>query len=343
VEEGHKPSIIAGGPLWLQLQPDRIGALWQQLRRDLLDVEQDWQVWTTWYDDRLRGRPIHRERELVYVQIEQTLWDQGPAIVNAEIRRRIEELEPPQNGVVNFSITSGARASAGAVIVEHAAAVSLPPEPSPEIGPSLQVTERGLEIVSPASEEMFDEELQKVLHHRLRSLLTALKDATHRVANAHPALDHVISEYSDLIAQPFDKLDVASVWAVGTGLLAFRAAFANQASGTMTEPLEPGHLALLQQAAEIHGGFILGFPKGRELTDRADHARLSPEIIAQIAPSTRQILEGLARASNFVETRTRKFLAVVHENLVVHGWEVARTGTPPTRSPEIPSSHWARS
>jgi hypothetical protein len=29
----------------------------------------------------------------------------------------------------------------------------------------------------------------------------------------------------------------------------------------MTEPLEPGLLALLQQAAEIHGGFILGFQK----------------------------------------------------------------------------------
>jgi hypothetical protein len=71
----------------------------------------------------------------------------------------------------------------------------------------------------------------------------------------------VVSEYSDLIARPFDQLDVASLWAVGTGLLAFRAAFTNQPSGTMTEPLEPGLLALLQQAAEIHGGFILGFQK----------------------------------------------------------------------------------
>jgi len=146
------------------------------------------------------------------------------------------------------------------------------------------------------------------------------------VANAHPALDHIISEYSDLIARPFDQLDVASLWAVGTGLLAFRAAFTNQPSGTMTEPLEPGHLAMLQQAAEMHGGFILGFPKGWELTERADRTRLSPEIIAQIAPPARRILEGLARANDFVESRTRKFFAAVDESLIVHGWGTARIG-----------------
>jgi hypothetical protein len=34
----------------------------------------------------------------------------------------------------------------------------------------------------------------------------------------------------------------------------------------------------------------------------------------------------LARASDFVETSTRKFLAVVDESLFLHGWETARTG-----------------
>ena len=203
---------------------------------------------------------------------------------------------------------------------------SIPPEPSSEPGPVLQVTERGLEIIWQPIGTDFDETLQKALHERLRHLLLTLKDATSRVANAHPTLDHLVSEYSDLIAQPFDRLDIGSLWAVGTGLLAFRVAFANQSSGTMTEPLEPQHLALLQQAAEIHGGFILGFPKGRELTDRADQARMSPEIIAQIARPTHHILEGLAHAENVVELRTRKIFAALDESLTVHGWDVARIG-----------------
>jgi hypothetical protein len=52
-------------------------------------------VWTIWYDDRLAGRVRDEGRELAYVRIEEGLWNQGPAKVNAEIKRRIEELKPP--------------------------------------------------------------------------------------------------------------------------------------------------------------------------------------------------------------------------------------------------------
>ena len=299
VEDCWSVSEITGSQLWPQGQPELFQSLWLEMKTMLLAARQDWLVWIHWYDLRLAGRIREEVLELAYTQIDDDLWNQGPAIVNAEIKRRIEELER---------------------------VAPVPPEPSPELGPVLQVTERGLEIISQPSEGDFEEQLQKALYDRLRRLLPELTDATHRVANAHPALDHIISEYSDLIARPFDQLDVASLWAVGTGLLAFRAAFTNQPSGTMTEPLEPGHLAMLQQAAEMHGGFILGFPKGWELTERADRTRLSPEIIAQIAPPARRILEGLARANDFVESRTRKFFAAVDESLIVHGWGTARIG-----------------
>ena len=344
VEEGAAAAAIAGSQLWPQhlIGPEPLMSLWNEMEAALLAEKQDWMVWTTWYRDRLTGYVREEERELVYVLIEDDLWKQGPAIVNAEIKRRIEEFEPqhynlpiePSRIAIDTEGVGIGRIGIGHVgvgrpsigVAEPKPPTSFPPEPQPEPGPVLQVTEHGLEIISQPSEGDFDEELQKALHDRLRRLLPALTDATHRVANAHPSLDHIVSEYSDLIERPFDQLDVASLWAVGTGLLAFRSAFANQASGTMTEPLEPGHFALLQQAAEMHGGFILGFPKGRELTERADHARLSSEIIDQIAPPARRILDELARANDFVEIRTRKFLAAVDESLIVHGWETARIG-----------------
>ena len=65
------------------------------MRAALQDLKQDWQVWTIWYDDRLNGYPRSDERELAYVRIGEDLWGQGSAVVNAEIRRRIQELEPP--------------------------------------------------------------------------------------------------------------------------------------------------------------------------------------------------------------------------------------------------------
>jgi hypothetical protein len=55
IEEGKSASIIAGSPLWPQVQPDWVEVLWQELKQALLGVGQDWPVWITWYDDRLAG------------------------------------------------------------------------------------------------------------------------------------------------------------------------------------------------------------------------------------------------------------------------------------------------
>ena len=63
------------------------------MKAALLAAKEDWDVWIDWYEDRLAGRIRDEERELAYVQIKEALWDQGPAIVNAEIKWRIVELE----------------------------------------------------------------------------------------------------------------------------------------------------------------------------------------------------------------------------------------------------------
>jgi hypothetical protein len=109
-------------------------------------------------------------------------------------------------------------------------------------------------------------------------------------------------------------------------MFAFQTAFTKPKSGSMTEPLEPGHVAILQQAANMHGAFILGFPLGRELTERADRARLSHDIIAQISSAAHEILNKLAQSKKFVEAETRQFLKAIDEGSIVLGWETARTG-----------------
>jgi hypothetical protein len=303
------------------------------MKENLLARSEDWKVWTDWYDARLDGRRANETLEVARATIADEIWEQGPKVVNAEIKRLIEEHGGTTLPLEAGSFAVGAVTAAGSLeiarpVAEHATSSKEPEllEPSSEPGPVMQVTEKGLEVVPQPMGGDFDQDLQKNLHTRLQRLLPALAETTHKVGNAHPALDHVVSEYGALIAQPFEKLDVASVWAVGTGLLAFRQAFASQPNSTMTVPLEPGHLALLQQAAEVHGGFILGFPKGRELTDRADHARLSPEIVAQISRPTRYILTDLSLAKHFVESHTREFLAAIDEGTIVYGWEAARAG-----------------
>jgi hypothetical protein len=89
LEKGEAAPAIARSPLWRQGQPDQLHSLWREMKTALHAAKQDWQVWTIWYDDRLKGRVRDKTRELAYVRIEEALWDQGPAVVNAEIERRI--------------------------------------------------------------------------------------------------------------------------------------------------------------------------------------------------------------------------------------------------------------
>jgi hypothetical protein len=128
VEEGVAASDIAGSPLWQRQRvhyPNQIGwqprvevvneqpfplrALWQDLKAALIAAGHYWQVWTRWYDDRLAGRVKDEECELAYVRIDDALWKQGPAIVNAEIKRRIEELNDQIESVLEGPQILGGR------------------------------------------------------------------------------------------------------------------------------------------------------------------------------------------------------------------------------------------
>ncbi len=95
VEEGATASAIAGSPLWRLGQGKELLALWQDMKEVLLATNQDWQVWTIWYEDRLAGRVREESRDLAFVRIGDELWDQGPAAVNAEIKRKIEASPRP--------------------------------------------------------------------------------------------------------------------------------------------------------------------------------------------------------------------------------------------------------
>jgi hypothetical protein len=92
---------LIGGtvPLWLKGAPAWAEPRWRDMKDRLLDLRQDWQVWTIWYDDRLDGRLRSNQRELAYVEVPSDLWTQGSAAVNAHIIKRIEEHEPPPQSI----------------------------------------------------------------------------------------------------------------------------------------------------------------------------------------------------------------------------------------------------
>jgi hypothetical protein len=82
---------LALSTLWPPARPDWAFNDWADLERALLDSNEDWEVWTDWYEERLQAGPADQVIEVARATIPSALWDQGPRVVNAEIRRMLEE------------------------------------------------------------------------------------------------------------------------------------------------------------------------------------------------------------------------------------------------------------
>ncbi len=79
-------------PLWPEgLMPPPLAKHWEILKATLLSRDEDWDIWTTWYEDRLRGAPPEPEELAVArVTLPEPMWKLGPKVVNAEIKTLIQ-------------------------------------------------------------------------------------------------------------------------------------------------------------------------------------------------------------------------------------------------------------
>jgi hypothetical protein len=56
-----------------------------------LDANEAWEVWTDWYEARLEAGPTDQAIEVARATIPGRAWEEGPKVVNAQIRRLLEE------------------------------------------------------------------------------------------------------------------------------------------------------------------------------------------------------------------------------------------------------------
>ena len=90
IEQGPLAETVMRRPLWANGTPSDVAVLWLNMKNDLLHLDQNWQVWTDWYEDILRSaddpnsRPLipDLEYDRVVVPTEED-WEEGPAHVNA--------------------------------------------------------------------------------------------------------------------------------------------------------------------------------------------------------------------------------------------------------------------
>lgn len=73
--------------LWPRAKPRRIAQLWTDIKQGLLAANDDWGVWTDWYEARLRGKASSEALEAARLMIKNDIWEQGPAVVNSEFKK----------------------------------------------------------------------------------------------------------------------------------------------------------------------------------------------------------------------------------------------------------------
>lgn len=87
--------------LWEDEFPILFSKSWSTLKQYLLSQDENWQVWTDWYEDRLRGfddpqsRPLIEALERERVLIPNEDWEKGAAHVNAIIAELEEKYRNP--------------------------------------------------------------------------------------------------------------------------------------------------------------------------------------------------------------------------------------------------------
>jgi hypothetical protein len=94
IYSGCSGADLAGIPLWSGGAPNWLRDAWRNSKSNMLAALQGWEVWTDWYEARLTGDaadPPNEALEIARVAIPDEIWKQGPAVVNAEIKRLIDE------------------------------------------------------------------------------------------------------------------------------------------------------------------------------------------------------------------------------------------------------------
>jgi hypothetical protein len=98
IEALRNKQNLAEAQLWPDGIPPEIEENWQNLKAILLSFpEENWQVWTDWYEARLKGGPFNAGLEKARALLPDEFWKKGHTEVNAEIARLIKEhtqLEP---------------------------------------------------------------------------------------------------------------------------------------------------------------------------------------------------------------------------------------------------------
>ena len=245
LEHPSLPNDIAHHPLWPGgTWPSWWMHSWQQLRRELLLSNSDWEVWTRWFEDRLNGGPANNAAEIARVTIADEIWQQGPRAVNAEIASLLGEEK---------------------IHRERSESLAPAPEiPAQGYGPHFDIGDDGIiTFASPAALDRQGNNVARLknLHPSLRALSSDLTEALGRGNIPHWYLRERAEAYGAIVDQDLESVNISLLYVEGVRLAnAERAALGEKELPPLAQPIREAIDTLLQ----VHGSFILATAEGME-------------------------------------------------------------------------------
>lgn len=213
------------------------------------------------------------------------------------------------------------------VLVDQKAPARKPKEPKLREGPKFEYRDGKIRAARGHVALKREIALQAGLHRELRATISALTASLETVRNRFPELARTVETYAAIIEPDTPELDLDRVWSVGSALHGFEANYRQQnLEQTLSAPLEPHIAAMVQTTVRVHGAFILGFKRGRELVERADRFLEEPAVAASVAAPGSELLDALASNRNILSDQAIQDAAPVRDYVTEFGWSTSRAG-----------------
>ncbi len=109
LEQGLSVELLAKKPLWVDGKSISNDKQWQELKGNLLALNEGWEVWTGWYEDILAGRnwaglsdDLVEQLTVKVANQSDDWWEQGAGLINADIKQWLDEVKPTELSVDDF-------------------------------------------------------------------------------------------------------------------------------------------------------------------------------------------------------------------------------------------------
>lgn len=90
-ERGMTTISLARSGLWPRGVPEWAKNNWSRLKEALLSLDDNWEVWTSWYEARRDGFPANEALEAARVRIVENFQHRGSSVMNAEMKLLMEK------------------------------------------------------------------------------------------------------------------------------------------------------------------------------------------------------------------------------------------------------------